>query len=302
MVKVNEKTLEINLCSEISNLLGRAGYKVFWQGFTQAEEQQNGLDTATFIGGKSLFIQWKSVKRVNGDGRNCFSADDIQMQKLIRLSKAFPSSVYYGLPLVPTWNDVFLSRNRVLGMTRFLNASLLSSVKSIGKQNSHTIKILPKKPSIAQVYSKPTSVITESYLELFDFLKHAGQDYDDNYDFLKTCYDFGIPRDFRSGYYYYSAVRRLSIGPEQFFNFLSNSKDLTRDDSIKDKYFMTMGNEKEDNIKHNYIEKQIHKFIETLPIINDNTSTMMRDILNADGKKWNDQKLRLGIIYKDNTR
>jgi hypothetical protein len=102
--RLNEKTLEINLCAEITLFFRLLGFKSVWRGLSQAEEKHWGFDGATQLpSGRLIFIQWKAPKSAPGNYK--FTLNDFQMGRLVRLSKRYPNSVYYGFPQVFNWTD-----------------------------------------------------------------------------------------------------------------------------------------------------------------------------------------------------
>jgi hypothetical protein len=55
-MRLSEKTLEINLCAQLSQVLGG----VIWFGLTQRQEAQAGFDVCTRLGGRLLILQFKA--------------------------------------------------------------------------------------------------------------------------------------------------------------------------------------------------------------------------------------------------
>jgi len=149
---LNEKTLELNLCSELSRFFRLLGLQSVWRGLTQHEEKKWGFDAATSLGGgRLIFIQWKAVKR---GGAYSFKLNDDQMLRLTRLGVRYPSSVFYGLPRVNDWSDYRTQGFLALPNTRFVDAGMMRSHPSLGKQLSHTATVSLSGATV-RVTSKP---------------------------------------------------------------------------------------------------------------------------------------------------
>lgn len=152
---LNEKTLEINLCSELSRFFRLLGLQSVWRGLAQHEEKKWGFDVATSLsGGRLIFIQWKAVNRVKHGGAYSFKLNDEQMAKLTQLGTRYPAAVFYGFPRVHDWTDYRKQGFLALPNTRFVNAGLLKTHPSLGKQLSHTATVAPNGASV-KVTSKP---------------------------------------------------------------------------------------------------------------------------------------------------
>lgn len=152
---LNEKTLELNLCSELSRFFRLLGLQTVWRGLTQQEERKWGFDAATSLGGgRLIFIQWKAVNRVKRGGAYSFKLNDDQMLRLTQLGRKYPSSVFYGLPRVDDWSDYRTQGFLALPNTRFVDAGMMKNHPSLGKQLSHTATISPN-GAVVRVTSKP---------------------------------------------------------------------------------------------------------------------------------------------------
>lgn len=136
---LNEKTMEINLCSELTRFFSLLGYHTVWKGYTQQEEDKDGVDVMTkFQNGRAFFIQWKVVKSIDRNGNFKFKIDDSQMKKLAHLPMGKKNFVYYGFPSVYNWRSYKRENLIALPSTRFVSAKQLRNHPSMGKQKSHT--------------------------------------------------------------------------------------------------------------------------------------------------------------------
>ena len=140
--QINEKTLEINLCSEMSRFFRLLGFQSVWRGLSQHEEKKWGFDGSTSLpDGRLIFIQWKASKGLSRTGEYKFTLNDFQMSRLVALSRRYPSGVFYGLPQVSDWIDFRRQHFFALPDTRFFPARVLGSHPSLGKQLTHTATI-----------------------------------------------------------------------------------------------------------------------------------------------------------------
>lgn len=107
MGETSEKTLELNVCSQIHHRLKQCGFDVVWTGLKQKEEAEKGFDSATSVGGCFFAFQFKrpEYKRPKY-GTFGFKAPHDQMQTLINFYKKEVQGegkrgrVFYALPCV----------------------------------------------------------------------------------------------------------------------------------------------------------------------------------------------------------
>lgn len=165
--KINEKTLELNVCAEMTHFFQTLGFHSVWRGLTQTEEMKWGFDGVTsFPNGRLIFIQWKAPKGKSKKGGYKFTLDDEQMRKLVELAHRYPNAVFYGLPQVASWSDYRSQSFYALRGTRFLEVRQLSNHPSLGKQGTHTATIKPGKTQI-RVTSIPQDYEALSFASLF---------------------------------------------------------------------------------------------------------------------------------------
>src|SRR5262245_32723891 len=101
-MRLSEKTLELNFCSQFRYLLRR---NVLWFGLTQKQEAEAGFDACTKIGGRVIIFQFKAPFQKIGGGRR-FSAQHDQMMNLKKICKE-RFSVFYAFPLIGTTDEFY---------------------------------------------------------------------------------------------------------------------------------------------------------------------------------------------------
>jgi len=110
--EIYEKTLELNICAEILAIIrNQPGYqKAVWQGLTQAQEREVGLDELlrNMGHGRHLMLQFKAPWSSSpADIVYKFSVNMPQHVTLeTGLAARYPSSVFYVLPLFVSWKKV----------------------------------------------------------------------------------------------------------------------------------------------------------------------------------------------------
>lgn len=105
-MRLPEKTIELNFCSQFERLLGRS---VIWFGLTQKQEAQAGFDAATRLGARLMLFQIKASNYVLTNGRRRFYAQHHQLRALQDRVSAAWRSVFYVLPEIGSTLD--LARN-----------------------------------------------------------------------------------------------------------------------------------------------------------------------------------------------
>ena len=105
--EVSEKSLELNVCSEILQVIrswpGCQG--ALWLGLTQQQEREHGIDELiNNAGGYALMLQFKSPwVRSQVDYLYKFTVNEQQHEALEGLASNHPESVLYVFPLYSTW-------------------------------------------------------------------------------------------------------------------------------------------------------------------------------------------------------
>lgn len=106
--QVSEKSLELNICSEILQCVRRwpGCQKALWVGFTQAQESQTGMDELLGSLGVGILImlQFKAPWGISVEDRYYrFSVTERQHSTLNLFARQCPGAVYYVFPLYCTW-------------------------------------------------------------------------------------------------------------------------------------------------------------------------------------------------------
>ena len=104
-MSASEKTLELNICSQIYHKLTNCGLNVEWTGLTQKEEAKKGFDASTHINGVFFAFQFKkclSILQGKRKGQYRFKAPDRQMENLITFYRKEViqkgGRIFYALP------------------------------------------------------------------------------------------------------------------------------------------------------------------------------------------------------------
>lgn len=118
-MRLSEKTLEINICSQLQwyplPFALPSSYpfpwpRLFWFGLTQAQEARAGFDTYTKIGGRLFILQFKASQHVLRSGARRFHAPHDQFAALQKHLGHRKRSVYYVLPNIGTTSEIAKSR------------------------------------------------------------------------------------------------------------------------------------------------------------------------------------------------
>jgi hypothetical protein len=97
-MRLAEKTIELNFCSQASARLRRP---VIWFGLTQKQEARMGFDAITRHRGRLLLFQFKASDTVLQTGERRFSAPDRQLRRLMSVAQhARRRSAFYVLPSI----------------------------------------------------------------------------------------------------------------------------------------------------------------------------------------------------------
>jgi hypothetical protein len=96
-MRLSEKTIELNFCSQVNQRLAQPG---FWFGLTQKEEAWAGFDSAALLGGRVLIFQFKASSIVRRSGARSFRLPHRQLLNLRAwtLGGRVRQSVFYVFP------------------------------------------------------------------------------------------------------------------------------------------------------------------------------------------------------------
>lgn len=147
-MRLSEKTVEINICAELSALL--APRRTTWFGLTQRQEAAQGFDAWTDLpDARALFLQFKA-SNLDVGGLRRFVAPHPQLARLAALARYHPHSVFYVFPLVGTDQELVAAGNQFLPSTWLLDAAHLTTLReprtasgSLRRSQRHYVDINP---------------------------------------------------------------------------------------------------------------------------------------------------------------
>jgi len=161
-MKLSEKTLELNICAQASQFVGR-NQKLFWFGLTQKQEARAGFDTCIKLGGRLLLFQFKASNRVLKCKKRVFLASHNQLVSLRKQARGSQRSVFYAFPLVGNTFEFHKNPN-LISQTWLLDVHYLTGIgpptkadKTLRKNGCHNVYVNPRK---AVFHSEPFNVET----------------------------------------------------------------------------------------------------------------------------------------------
>ena len=162
-VIVSEKTLEVNVTSELLGVIRRipSCRNAFWIGMKQRQEARNGIDDliANVPRGYHLALQFKAPRPTPRNGNPfIFSLSEPQHAHLCRLAAVRPSAVQYVLPELNTFAAVGSAVPDLLSETLFIAVDALSWLGP----GRHRIEA---RPASVQVFSQPGAVLARPATE-----------------------------------------------------------------------------------------------------------------------------------------
>ncbi|SHL71660.1 hypothetical protein [Rhodanobacter sp. OK091] len=159
-MKLSEKTLELNICAQVSQHVGSSS-RLLWFGLTQKQEARAGFDACTKLGGRLLIFQFKASNRVLRSRDRVFMAPHNQLLALRHRAGSHRRSIFYAFPLVGTTAEL-RANSDLVSQTWLVDVTTLSSVGaptksdgSLRKNNCHNVYV---KPGKAVFHSDPVIV------------------------------------------------------------------------------------------------------------------------------------------------
>ena len=125
-MKLSEKTLELNICAQVSQFMSRK-QKLLWFGLTQRQEARAGFDACAKIGGRLIIFQFKASHRLLKSKKRVFLVPHSQLVALFKIAKAHRRSVYYAFPLIGNTQELKVNSD-LLSQTWLVDVSALASV------------------------------------------------------------------------------------------------------------------------------------------------------------------------------
>lgn len=169
-MRLSEKTIELNICAQISSFL-RGTAKPFWFGLTQKQEAVAGFDACTKLKGRLLVFQFKASDNVLKNGDRKFLAPHSQMSALSKVASSATRSVFYVFPLIGNTLDLKNSQN-LLNQSWLLDVGQLAhlgrptkSDGSLRKNGCHNIYV---RKGSATIHSDPLETDLISMQEFVD--------------------------------------------------------------------------------------------------------------------------------------
>lgn len=169
-MRLSEKTIEINFCTQLPYILNRP---VFWFGLTQAQEARLGFDTCTRMGnGRLLIFQFKASDYVLRNGFRRFNADHDQMVNLKRQSRNISRSVFYVLPTIGNTLELSNVRFDLINNTTLLDVADLPdpippALTKQGRPRANNNHYIDVRYPIAFLRSEPVRVALQPTSEFF---------------------------------------------------------------------------------------------------------------------------------------
>jgi hypothetical protein len=154
-MRLSEKTLELNFCSQLP---WKFGAPLIWFGLTQREEARLGFDACTAIGGRLVIFQFKASSWIMASGARRFHLPHLQLLQLQGVARRFPRSVFYVFPLVGTDLEL-ISNPDVVVQSWLLDVGLMPAISlpttSAGLPRRSGIHYADVLPGNAVIHSEP---------------------------------------------------------------------------------------------------------------------------------------------------
>jgi len=148
-VIVSEKTLEVNVCSDLLGQIRRLPgcSRAFWMGMKQKQEALNGIDELIMNvpAGVHLALQFKAPRPTPPDGYPFyFTINERQHGHLHRLAMTRPQAVHYVFPHYNTFTSMRMVSPDLLAQTYFLAVAHVGRLAPApNKRGSHTVESCP---------------------------------------------------------------------------------------------------------------------------------------------------------------
>jgi hypothetical protein len=134
-MKLSEKTLELNICAQVSAFLPE-DLKIFWFGLTQKQEAISGFDACTKLCGKLLIFQFKASDHLLNNGARKFLAPHSQLVALQNHVRPGNNSrcIFYAFPLIGNTQEMQADPN-LLSQTWLVDVASLPQFPPPTKTN-----------------------------------------------------------------------------------------------------------------------------------------------------------------------
>lgn len=156
-MRLSEKTLELNICAQMSARLN-PHQNLLWFGLTQKQEARAGFDACAKLRGRLLVFQFKASNHVLMSGKRRFLAPHHQFVALKAISGSSARSVFYAFPMIG--NTLEVKKNPdLLQQTWLLDLAIAPSLSpptttsgSPRKNGCHNVYVSPGK---VEIHSDP---------------------------------------------------------------------------------------------------------------------------------------------------
>lgn len=167
-MRLSEKTLELNICSQ-ATAAATPAHRLIWFGLTQTQEARAGFDACVKLGGRLLLFQFKASRQLPRTGERKFFAPHAQLRSLMTRAGSHRRSVFYAFPLVGTTRELHTNPD-LLAQTWLLDVSTIppmpSPTTARGKpryNHCHNVYVVPGR---AEIRSDPERVEIISFRSL----------------------------------------------------------------------------------------------------------------------------------------
>ncbi len=139
--QLSEKTLELNVISELTYLFRIAGRNPYYIGYTQFEELRNGTDIMFQAGHEIMFLQFK--KGYCGNDFFTFNINNnkphYDQHQTFLSQGGIANACRYVFPLIGDHYDVYTLRGKILSVTPFIPATTIGNLNPSNRQ--HRIRL-----------------------------------------------------------------------------------------------------------------------------------------------------------------
>ena len=158
-MRVSEKTLELNFCTQFSEHV--RSRHILWFGPTQRQEAQWGFDASSKLGGQLIIFQFKAAKKRVGEGLWRFRVQHRQLCALQRLHQEHVGerlSIFYGFPLIVS-AQAFQQHPELLPQTGLLDVQTLPAISpprrkdgTSNRNGEHAVEVRIEEPQHPKAY------------------------------------------------------------------------------------------------------------------------------------------------------
>ena len=173
-MRISEKTVELNLCAQISQHLNQ---RILWFGLTQKQEASLGFDAATNLNGRALLFQFKASNNTLGNKARRFYLQHDQLRSLQNLLPHVYGSIFYAFPLIGNTGELYQKNGDFYNNTWLLDVASLPSPfpEPFTQTNPPRLRVNPVHyadvwPSRVIIHSDPVEANLES---LSDIVKRS---------------------------------------------------------------------------------------------------------------------------------